>query len=80
MAAVAGAQIAVDPKLPEYKAKSGVAGKIDTVGSDTMNNVATVVDRRVQEVLSEVYRRRSMRKVHRTRFQRSSMVQLRLDQ
>ena len=40
MAAVAGAQIAVDPKLPEYKAKSGVAGKIDTVGSDTMNNVA----------------------------------------
>ena len=40
MAAVASAQIAVDPKLPDYKAKSGVAGKIDTVGSDTMNNVA----------------------------------------
>ena len=34
------AQVAVDPKLPDYKPKSGVAGKIDTVGSDTMNNVA----------------------------------------
>jgi len=34
------AQVAVDPKLPEYKPRSGVAGKIDTVGSDTMNNVA----------------------------------------
>jgi phosphate transport system substrate-binding protein len=36
----ASAQIAVDPKLPDYKPKSGVAGKIDTVGSDTMNNLA----------------------------------------
>jgi phosphate transport system substrate-binding protein len=38
--ATASAQIAVDPKLPDYKPKSGVAGKIDTVGSDTMNNLA----------------------------------------
>ena len=37
---VANAQIAVDAKLPDYKLKSGVAGKIDTVGSDTMNNLA----------------------------------------
>ncbi len=36
----ANAQITVDPKLPDYKPKSGVAGKIDTVGSDTMNNLA----------------------------------------
>ncbi|MDX1928314.1 MAG: phosphate ABC transporter substrate-binding protein PstS family protein [Pirellulaceae bacterium] len=39
-AATASAQIAVDPMLPDYKPKSGVAGKIDTVGSDTMNNLA----------------------------------------
>lgn len=37
---VSHAQVTVDPKLPEYKPRSGVAGKIDTVGSDTMNNVA----------------------------------------
>ncbi len=39
-ASMANAQITVDPKLPDYKPKSGVAGKIDTVGSDTMNNLA----------------------------------------
>ncbi len=33
-------QVTVDPKLPDYKPKGGVAGKIDTVGSDTMNNLA----------------------------------------
>ena len=33
-------QPTVDPKLPDYKPKSGIAGKIDTVGSDTMNNLA----------------------------------------
>ena len=37
---VVNAQIVVDPKLPNYKPKSGVAGKIETVGSDTMNNLA----------------------------------------
>ena len=40
MSQMAVAQFAVDPKLPDYKPTSGVAGKIDTVGSDTMNNVA----------------------------------------
>ncbi len=29
----------VDPDLPDYKPKSGISGKIDTVGSDTMNNM-----------------------------------------
>jgi phosphate transport system substrate-binding protein len=29
----------VDPNLPDYKAASGVSGKINTVGSDTMNNL-----------------------------------------
>lgn len=33
-------QVEVDPKLPDYKPRSGVSGKIDTVGSDTMNNLA----------------------------------------
>jgi phosphate transport system substrate-binding protein len=39
LSSVAEAQ-SVDPKLPDYKPKSGVSGKIDTVGSDTMNNLA----------------------------------------
>jgi phosphate transport system substrate-binding protein len=34
------AQTEVDPKLPEFKPKSGVSGRINTVGSDTMNNLA----------------------------------------
>ncbi len=34
------AQVTVDPKLPDYQPIAGVAGKIDTVGSDTMNNLA----------------------------------------
>ncbi len=38
--AMASAQVSVDPKLPDYRPIAGVAGKIDTVGSDTMNNLA----------------------------------------
>ena len=34
------AQVVIDPKLPDYKPTNGVAGKIVTVGSDTMNNLA----------------------------------------
>lgn len=30
----------VDPKLPDYKTAGGVSGKLDTVGSDTMNGLA----------------------------------------
>ena len=37
----ASAQVTVDPKLPDYSPiAGGVAGKIGTVGSDTMNNLA----------------------------------------
>jgi len=41
-AATAQAQVAVDPKLPEYTRVPGVAGNIKSVGSDTMNNLMTL--------------------------------------
>ncbi len=31
--------VQVDPKLPRYKKKDGVSGKISSIGSDTMNNL-----------------------------------------
>ncbi len=40
LATVGFAQVSVDPKLPDYKPTNGVAGRIVTVGSDTMNNLA----------------------------------------
>jgi phosphate transport system substrate-binding protein len=36
------AQVAVDPKLPEYKPVGGVSGKLKSIGSDTMNNEMTL--------------------------------------
>ncbi|MCS7081466.1 MAG: phosphate ABC transporter substrate-binding protein PstS family protein [Bacteroidetes bacterium] len=33
------AQVAVDPDLPEYQPKPGVAGRLSSIGSDTMNNL-----------------------------------------
>ena len=45
IAAVAAARaqaIKVDPKLPEYKSVSGVAGHLSAVGSDTLNNLMTL--------------------------------------
>jgi len=39
LTSIAGAQVTIDPNLPDYKPTSGVSGKIGTVGSDTMNNV-----------------------------------------
>jgi len=33
--------VAVDPKLPAYQAATGVAGNIDSIGSDTLNNLMT---------------------------------------
>jgi len=33
--------VAVDPKLPAYQATTGVAGNIDSIGSDTLNNLMT---------------------------------------
>lgn len=37
-----GAQVQVDPNLPDYKPVSGVSGTIQSVGSDTMNNMMTL--------------------------------------
>jgi len=31
--------IKIDPKLPRYKKKEGVSGKLSSIGSDTMNNL-----------------------------------------
>lgn len=38
----AWAQVAVDPKLPEYQRASGVSGNLSSVGSDTLNNLMTL--------------------------------------
>src|SRR5690606_20875492 len=35
-------QAAVDPKLPEYKTTTGVSGKVNSIGSDTLNNLMTL--------------------------------------
>lgn len=37
-----GAQSAVDPALPSYKAVSGVSGSLKSIGSDTLNNLMTL--------------------------------------
>lgn len=34
--------LTVDPKLPAYKATSGVSGSVKSVGSDTLNNLMTL--------------------------------------
>lgn len=36
------AQVKVDPKLPSYRPVPGVSGSINSVGSDTMNNMMTL--------------------------------------
>jgi len=41
-AGLAGAQVAVDPALPDYKPVQGVSGSIKSIGSDTMNNEMTL--------------------------------------
>lgn len=41
LASAQGAVIKVDPKLPEYKAVPGVSGKLNSIGSDTLNNLMT---------------------------------------
>jgi phosphate transport system substrate-binding protein len=33
----------VDPKLPKYQAVSGIAGNLNSIGSDTMNNLVTLL-------------------------------------
>jgi phosphate transport system substrate-binding protein len=42
MVCVAAVQAAVDPKLPEYKVATGVSGNVNSVGSDTLNNLMTL--------------------------------------
>jgi phosphate transport system substrate-binding protein len=42
--AIAPAQelaVKVDPKLPEYKVVPGISGKLNSIGSDTLNNLLT---------------------------------------
>ena len=39
--ALAGETITIDSKLPVYQKTTGVAGNIDSIGSDTLNNVMT---------------------------------------
>lgn len=41
-AAPGDAALTVDPKLPAYKATSGVSGNVKSVGSDTLNNLMTL--------------------------------------
>ncbi|MGD8174601.1 PstS family phosphate ABC transporter substrate-binding protein [Marinimicrobium sp. ARAG 43.8] len=36
------AQAQVDPELPEYEAVSGVSGNVNSIGSDTLNNLMTL--------------------------------------
>lgn len=40
-AATANAAIEVDPKTPVYKKTSGVSGNLNSIGSDTLNNLMT---------------------------------------
>jgi phosphate transport system substrate-binding protein len=39
---VARTQVALDPKLPDYKPVGGVSGNLKSIGSDTMNNLMTL--------------------------------------
>jgi phosphate transport system substrate-binding protein len=41
-AAVDSDRVEVDPTLPEYRKAPGVAGNLDSVGSDTLNNLMTL--------------------------------------
>lgn len=42
MVCAAALQAAVDPKLPEYKVVTGVSGNVNSIGSDTLNNLMTL--------------------------------------
>jgi phosphate transport system substrate-binding protein len=42
MACAAVVQASVDPALPDYKAVSGVSGNVNSIGSDTLNNLMTL--------------------------------------
>lgn len=38
----ASAAVEVDPELPSYSAVSGISGNLDSIGSDTLNNLMTL--------------------------------------
>ncbi|MFC3116338.1 PstS family phosphate ABC transporter substrate-binding protein [Cellvibrio fontiphilus] len=42
MVCAAAVQASVDPALPEYKAVTGVSGNVNSIGSDTLNNLMTL--------------------------------------
>lgn len=42
MVCAAALQAAVDSKLPEYKVTTGVSGNVNSIGSDTLNNLMTL--------------------------------------
>jgi phosphate transport system substrate-binding protein len=42
MVCVAAVQAALDPALPEYKVTTGVSGNVNSIGSDTLNNLMTL--------------------------------------
>src|SRR5919198_1476766 len=42
-AGVASAEaLKADPKLPKYKVEAGVSGNVNSIGSDTLNNLMTM--------------------------------------
>ena len=41
MAASAQTAVTADPKLPEYKVQPGISGNLNSIGSDTLNNLMT---------------------------------------
>lgn len=41
VSATAQNAITVDPKLPDYKTQAGISGNLNSVGSDTLNNLMT---------------------------------------
>jgi phosphate transport system substrate-binding protein len=41
LAASAQTAVTADPKLPDYKVQSGVSGNLNSIGSDTLNNLMT---------------------------------------
>ena len=42
MVCASALQAAIDPALPEYKATTGVSGNVNSIGSDTLNNLMTL--------------------------------------
>ncbi len=67
---MARGQVQLDPGLQPYKTVSGVSGNIKSVGSDTLNNLMTLLGRGLQEALPERQhpdRRQGLRRPRRRR-------------